>query len=89
MDGTYFLDFVTCQVTAGELVLISFALAFLYKYGQRLIEHTLGFPGMANRILSVKCFGLQQTPRFLWVAVSWLQSRRWNGEHIFGEKEVE
>lgn len=31
MDGTYFLDFVPCQVTAGELVLISFALAFLYK----------------------------------------------------------
>lgn len=31
MDGTYFLDFLTCQVTAGELVLISFSLAFLYK----------------------------------------------------------
>ena len=78
MDGIYFLDFFMCQVTAGVQVSIRSSLAFLLQAVGRGLKHTLGFPGMANRMLSVKCFGLKQTPR-LWVVVIWLQSRgcRW------------
>lgn len=54
----------------------------------RGLKHTLGFPGMVNRILSVKCFGLPQTSRF-WVVVIWLQSRgRWKGEHTFRKRRL-
>jgi len=83
MDGIYFLDFFMCQVTAGVLVSIRSSLVFLLQAVGRGLKHTLGFPGMANRMLSVKCFGLQQTPR-LWVVVIWLQSRgcRWVSTHL-------
>lgn len=74
--GFIFFDSCPGRVTGGELVSISCVLAFPY---QRQVEaaNALGFPGPADRMLSVeRALGPRQTPAAGWL---WLGCRAGGG----------